>query len=287
VRIKVYINVDDPVLLAGVEPSHCDGVGLTRTEFLFRAGDQPDEETQLRAYAALVDWAGGRPVTIRTLDAGGDKPIPGLTPEGESNPFLGVRGLRLSLARPDVFTVQLRALARAAIRGPLRVMVPMVSVPDELEQARALMEQAVEALRREGREARMPVFGMMVEVPAAALCVQDFAADFFSIGTNDLIQYTMAVSRDAQGLGHLYDARNPAVLSLIERVARHGAAAGCEVSVCGNMAGEVEVLGALLAAGVRALSVPPAALASVKAAVGRLRVAPPAERPRATVAAHR
>src|SRR5262249_34575800 len=156
------------------------------------------------------------------------------------NPFLGVRGLRLSLARPEVFTVQLRALARAAVQGTLRVMLPMVSVPRELDEARRLMEAAIVALRSEGREARMPAFGMMVEVPAAALTVRDFAADFFSIGTNDLIQYTLAVSRDAQGLGHLQDARNPAVLELIERVARHGARDGAEVSVCGNMAGEVE-----------------------------------------------
>jgi phosphoenolpyruvate-protein phosphotransferase (PTS system enzyme I) len=272
VPVKVYVNVDDPALLGSFDAAQCDGVGLTRTEFLFHGDALPDEETQYRSYAGLMYWAGGRPVTIRTLDAGGDKPIRGLTPEGEANPFLGVRGLRLSLARPEVFTVQLRALARAAAKGTLRVMVPMVSVPRELDEARRMMEAAVEALRREGREADMPAFGMMVEVPAAALRVHAFAADFVSIGTNDLIQYTMAVSRDAEGLDHLRDARDPAVLELIERVARHGAQTGLEVSVCGNMAGEVEQIDALLAAGIRALSVPPAALGAVKAALAKLRI---------------
>ncbi|MBX6324053.1 MAG: phosphoenolpyruvate--protein phosphotransferase [Rhodospirillaceae bacterium] len=270
VTVKVYVNVDDPALLAGLDPAHCDGIGLTRTEFLFRDATLPDEETQFRAYAALVDWAGGRPVTIRTLDAGGDKPIPGLTPQAEANPFLGVRGLRLSLARPEVFGVQLRALARAAARGPLRVMVPMVSVPEEVARARRLMEEAVAALHRAGREARLPAFGMMVEVPAAALRVQDFAADFLSIGTNDLIQYTLAVARDAEGLAHLRDPLNAAVLELVERVARHGARAGIEVSVCGDMAGEADGIAALLAAGVRALSVPPARLGAVKARLATL-----------------
>ncbi|HSA80889.1 MAG TPA: putative PEP-binding protein, partial [Geminicoccaceae bacterium] len=128
-RVVVLVNVDDPALLATLDPRHCDGVGLTRTEFLFRGAELPDEDTQFCAYAQVLRWAAGRPVIIRTLDAGGDKPIAGLTPEGERNPFLGLRGLRLSLARPEVFRVQLRALARAAAQGPLKVMAPMVSAP--------------------------------------------------------------------------------------------------------------------------------------------------------------
>ena len=176
----MYINVDDPALLKGVNPSHCDGIGLTRTEFLFQGGSAlPDEETQYQAYRALVDWAQGQPVTIRTLDAGGDKPIAGLTPHHERNPFLGLRGVRLSLAKPDVFQVQLRALARAAVHGPLRVMVPMVTVPEELSRARRLMHAQVEALRRSHVAAVMPSFGMMVEVPAAALGIAEFESDFF------------------------------------------------------------------------------------------------------------
>ncbi len=269
--LKVYLNVDDPRLLAGVVAAHCDGIGLTRTEFLFHGGgDLPDEERQYAVYAALLDWAAGRPVTIRTLDAGGDKPIAGLTPEGESNPFLGVRGLRLSLARPEVFIVQLRALARAAMRGPLRVMVPMVTAAWEMERARGLFQEQVTALQTAGRAARMPPFGMMVEVPAAALNVAAFEADFLSIGTNDLIQYTLAASRDCPGVAELQDPGDPAVLELIARVAAHGRRAGLEVSVCGEMAARPDCVGDLIEAGIRALSVPPAALALTKAAIARL-----------------
>ncbi|HET6521104.1 MAG TPA: putative PEP-binding protein, partial [Geminicoccaceae bacterium] len=202
-RVRVLLNVDDPALLDAVEPSHCDGIGLTRTEFLFHgraAGALPDEEEQYRAYLRLLAWAGDRPVTVRTLDAGGDKPIPGLTPERDANPFLGVRGVRLSLARPEVFRVQLRALARAAARGDLRVMLPMVTVPAELEAARRLLAEAVEGLRAGGVEAAMPRLGIMVEVPAAALAVAVFdGADFYSIGSNDLVQYVMAAARDEPG----------------------------------------------------------------------------------------
>lgn len=273
-RVQVCINVDDPAALAGLDPAHCDGIGLTRTEFLFYGGaGLPDEETQLRAYVRLLDWAGGRPVTVRTLDAGGDKPIPGLTPDGEANPFLGLRGLRLSLARPEVFRVQLRALARAAVCGPLKVMVPMVTVPAELDRARALFREAVAELEAEGVEARLAPLGMMVEVPAAALTIADFDADFYSIGSNDLVQYVTATSRDGAGVANLHDSLNPAVLELIGRVARHGAAAGREVSLCGDMAAEPACLARLLAAGLRAVSVAPAALARTKAAVARSRCA--------------
>ena len=269
-HIQVCINVDDPDILDGVKPDHCDGIGLTRSEFLFyRGGGLPDEDRQYDAYARLIDWAGGKPVTIRTLDAGGDKPIPGLTPEGEANPFLGVRGLRLSLARPEIFGVQLRALARAAARGALKVMFPMVTVPAEMDEARALFEKAAADLARAGIEARTPPLGMMVEVPAAALDVAHFKADFFSIGSNDLVQYVTATSRDNAAVAALHDGLNPAVLELIGRVAAHGARAGCEVSLCGDMAGEPASLARLLDVGLRAVSVAPAALARTKAAIAR------------------
>ena len=258
-------------MLQDVDPDHCDGIGLTRTEFLFGEG-LPDEERQYRIYRGLLYWAGERPVTVRTLDAGADKPIPGLTPESEANPFLGVRGVRLSLAHPEVFRVQLRALARAACHGRLKVMVPMVATPDELDQARALMTEAVTALKAEGTEAAMPAFGMMVETPAAALAVESFASDFFSIGTNDLVQYVMAASRDSLGLKYLQDPLNPAVLELIARVSTAGAAKRLEVSVCGEMASLPAQVPALLDAGIRTLSVPPAALGLVKAAVRAHRI---------------
>ena len=270
--IEVLLNVDDPGALAGVDPSHCDGIGLTRTEFLFHgAQGLPDEETQLDCYRRLVAWARGRPVTARTLDAGGDKPIAGLTLENESNPFLGLRGVRLSLSRPEVFATQLRALARAAAGGELKVMLPMVTKPDELDETRRLLSAQVQALRSAGIEAAMPRLGMMIEVPAAAMTVDSFDADFFSIGTNDLTQYVLAAGRDSSAVADLLDPLHPAVLELIARVAAACARAGREVSVCGEMAVRPECLRALLDAGIRMVSVPPAALASTKASIAALR----------------
>jgi phosphoenolpyruvate-protein phosphotransferase (PTS system enzyme I) len=266
-RVFVSINADDPALLAGIDPCHCDGIGLTRTEFLFQGAALPDEERQFQTYAEVLRWAGERPVITRTLDAGGDKPIPGLTPIGEDNPFLGLRGLRLSLARPEVLRVQLRALARATALGPLKVMAPMVTTPAELVACRALFEAVVLELRVAGVEAAMPPLGMMVEVPAAALNAAAFDADFLSIGSNDLIQYVMAASRDNPSVAELYDPMNPAVLELIRRVVEVGRARGIEVSLCGEMASEPALVPLLLEAGLRRLSVAPAALGAVKTAI--------------------
>jgi phosphotransferase system enzyme I (PtsI) len=265
--VKVLLNLSDPRELDGLDPSICDGVGVVRTEFLFAGADLPDEETQYAIYRRILDCLDGRPVSIRTLDAGGDKPIPGLTPDGESNPFLGVRGLRLSLARPDVFAVQLRALARAAAHGPLRILLPMVTVPAELTAARAALHEAAAALARGGIEHRIPPLGIMVEVPAAALDIGRFAADYLSIGTNDLTQYVTAAGRDIGAVAGLADPASPAVLRLIGEVARHGARAGIEVSVCGDMAAEAEHVPLLLVAGIRALSLAPRRVGAVKAAI--------------------
>src|SRR5579859_3145044 len=270
--ISIMINIADPAELEGLDPGLCDGIGLVRTELLFHgAGGLPDEDRQYAAYRRILEWAAGRPVTIRTLDAGGDKPIPGLTVRGEANPFLGVRGIRLSLARPEIFAVQLRALARAAMHGALKVMLPMITVPRELDAARALFAAEVARLEAAGTAARLPPLGMMVEVPAAALAIADFDAAFFSIGSNDLIQYTTASARDSNAVAALADPQNPAVLRLIGEVACYGATAGREVSLCGDMAGDPAHLPALLAAGLRTLSVAPGALAAVKAAVHRER----------------
>ena len=223
VRIAMHINVADPDELDRVDPATCDGIGLVRTELLFhRSGDLPDEEVQYAAYRRIIEWAQGRPVTIRTLDAGGDKPIAGLTLEGESNPFLGVRGIRLSLLRPEIFRVQLRALARAAVHGSVKIMLPMVTVPSELAAARVFLEGEVAALENAGIAARRPPLGIMVEVPAAAIAVEAFDADFFSIGSNDLTQYVTAAGRDIAAVADLADPLNPAVLRLIANVARHG-----------------------------------------------------------------
>jgi phosphotransferase system enzyme I (PtsI) len=268
--VKVSINVDHPGILQGIDPGHCDGIGLTRTEFLFEGGgDLPGEEAQLAAYQGLIAWAAGREVTVRTLDAGGDKPIPGVTPEGEENPFLGLRGLRLSLARRELFRVQLRALCRAAAAGPLKVMFPMVTRPWEFAEARALTLEVLPELRAAGLAAELPALGIMVEVPAAALDIAAFDADFYSIGSNDLIQYVTAASRDNPAVAPLYDPLDPGVLELIGRVVAHGRASGREVGLCGDMAGDLETLPALLDAGLRSLSVAPAALAPIKAGIAR------------------
>jgi phosphotransferase system enzyme I (PtsI) len=268
-RVRVMINVTGLAELEGLDPGEADGIGLMRTEFMFQAREQlPTEEEQYQVYRRMLEWADGRPVTIRTLDAGGDKPVAGLTPSGEINPFLGVRGVRLSLRHLEVFGAQLRALARAAVAGNLKVMIPMVTVPEELDRCRALLGQAVEDLRREGRQAQMPPLGMMVEVPAAALTIEDFNADFFSIGSNDLIQYVAAASRDEPQLADL--ARpSRAVFGLIGHVVKYADHLGRETSLCGDLAGEPAQVAALLDQGLRTFSVAPGALGAVKAAIAR------------------
>jgi len=267
-RITVLLNIAAPEDLADLDPAICDGIGLVRTEFLFEASlGLPDEETQYGVYRRILDWAEGRPVTIRTLDAGGDKPIPGLTIDGESNPFLGLRGIRLSLARPEVFCLQLRALARAAVHGTLKVMLPMVAVPSELDRARELLDAEIAALRAKGIACARPLLGIMVEVPAAALCAEDFDAGFYSIGSNDLAQYTMAAARDIGAVADLNDTGNPAVLALIARTVEAGRARGVEVSLCGDAAADTRLTKALLATGLTTLSVSPLAVARLKATI--------------------
>jgi phosphotransferase system enzyme I (PtsI) len=268
-RVQVMINVTGVAELRDIDPSKVDGIGLMRTEFLFQEREKlPTEEEQYQIYKQMAEWAAGKPVTIRTLDAGGDKPIVGLTEVGDLNPFLGVRGVRLSLKRPDVFRLQLRALARAAVVGNLKVMIPMVTLPEEIERCRALFQEAVDELRGEGHEAAMPAIGMMVEVPAAALAIEDFNADFFSIGSNDLIQYVTAASRDEPQLADL--ARpSRAIFGLIGHVVEYAGHCGRDVSLCGDLAGDPEQVAALLDQGLRSFSVAPGALAPVRAAIAR------------------
>jgi phosphotransferase system enzyme I (PtsI) len=267
-RIAMHLNIVGPEELARLDPAICDGIGLFRTEFLFYGGASlPDEDAQYTAYKAVVEWAQGRPVTIRTLDAGGDKPIRGITEERESNPFLGLRGLRLSLRHPQLFRVQLRAMLRAARHGDVRIMLPMVTVPDELAAARALLESEIAAFERAGAPVPRPALGIMVEVPAAAIAIDCFDAAFFSIGSNDLTQYVTAAGRDMASVAELADPCNPAVLRLISDVVRHGRAVGRDVSLCGDAGGDPDVLPALLATGLRSLSVSPGLLAGAKRAV--------------------
>jgi phosphotransferase system enzyme I (PtsI) len=269
--IAVCLNIADPAEIERLDPASCDGIGLVRTEFLFHGrGGPPDEETQYRVYRRLAEWAAGKPVTIRTLDAGADKPIPGLTLDHETNPFLGMRGIRLSLARPEPFRTQLTALCRAAAHGAVEVMLPMVAVPGELDRARGYLDEVMASLRGAGAACRRPELGVMVEVPAAAIAVETFDAAFFSIGSNDLTQYVMAAARDNDAVAALNDPSHPAVLRLIAQVAAHGAAVGRKVSLCGDAGGEPKFVEALLKAGLRALSVSPAALGRTKEAIARV-----------------
>ncbi len=267
-RVAVMINAAGPDELQSLDAAMCDGIGLVRSEFLFHDGAHlPDEETQYRAYRRILEWAGDRPVTIRTLDAGGDKPVRGLTLDDEGNPFLGTRGIRLSLLKPDVFRVQLRALCRAAMHGNLKIMLPMVAVPRDLAAGRGHLDAVVAELQAAGIAHKRPSLGIMVEVPAAAIAIDRFDADFYSIGSNDLTQYVMAAARDIATLADYADAADPAVLSLIARTVAHGRDTGREVSLCGDAASDPAIVPYLLEAGLRSLSVSAAAVGLVKAAI--------------------
>lgn len=269
--IEVMVNVDEPGVLESIDPAICDGIGLTRTEFLFKNGP-PDEATQEKAYRRILDWAQDRPVVIRTLDAGGDKPIPGITPQGESNPFLGLRGLRLSLGKPEPFRVQLRALLRASTTGHLKILLPMITFPYELEAARDHLKAVLDDLKAEGVDVNMPELGIMVETPAAALDAKAFDADFYSIGTNDLVQYVTAAARDIDSVTYLHDALSPPVLELIRMVVKAGQERNVPVSICGEMAARADCQEALLKAGIRTFSVPPATVGRVKQALARQQI---------------
>lgn len=269
--VRVQVNIADPSDVDGIDIATCDGVGLMRTEFLF-GKTLPDEETQYRAYRKVLEWAGEKPVTIRTVDAGGDKPVPGFTVE-EGNPFLGLRGIRLSLARPQVFRVQIRALLRAAVHGSLKVMFPMIAVVEEYRQAAAMFAEEQAKLAARGIAHEMPPLGIMVEVPSVAIVPEAFTeAAFFSIGSNDLTQYVMAAARDNAAVAHLNSVRHPAVLRLVAAVAAFGQRQGIPVSLCGDAGGDPTSIPSLLGAGLRDLSVAPAQLAMAKAAIADVSV---------------
>ncbi len=269
--IAVEANVGRPGEADAAVSAGADGVGLLRTEFLFLdAVELPDEDEQVAAYEAVAAALRGRPLTIRTLDAGADKPLPALPTAPERNPFLGVRGLRLSLLHPDQLRCQLRAALRTAAAYPVRVMFPMVAEADELRRARAVLEEA----RAELAERGVPTpehleVGVMLEVPSAALLAEQLAplADFFSVGTNDLTQYTLAAERGNAGVAALGDPLHPAVLRLIERTAAAALAAGRTLAVCGEAAGDPAAVPLLLGLGVRELSMSPVRIAAAKQAV--------------------
>ncbi len=266
--IKLQGNIELPEDAAQLRENGAEGVGLYRTEFLFMNREAPpDEEEQLRAYLGVVHALEGAPLTIRTLDLGADKPDPGAAGAPCMNPALGLRAIRRCLRETALFKAQLRAILRASAHGPVRMMIPMLSNLHEIAQVRALIAEVKDELRAQGEpfDADLDVGGM-IEVPAAAVAAPLFAArlDFLSLGTNDLIQYTLAIDRVDDEVTYLYDPLHPAVLRLIHGVIQAGRRAGIPVSMCGEMAGDVRYTRLLLGLGLAEFSMHPASLLEVK-----------------------
>jgi multiphosphoryl transfer protein len=276
-HVEVAANIGSVADARAAVANGAEGVGLFRTEFLFLdRAKAPDEDEQFAAYRAVAQALNGRPLIIRTLDVGGDKPLPYLEMPGEDNPFLGWRAIRLCLARPEFFKVQLRAIVRIAAEFPLKVMFPMITVLEEWRSARLLLAEARADVRRRGQPVPDHVdTGIMVEVPAAALLAGAFAAevDFFSMGTNDLAQYTFAAERGNPRVAGLADALHPVMLRLIEKVVDAAHAHGKWLGICGELAGEAAAVPLLAGLGVDELSMAPAAIPRAREAIGALDVA--------------
>ncbi|ANQ86950.1 phosphoenolpyruvate--protein phosphotransferase [Azoarcus olearius] len=271
--IHLLANIEGPKDVAQVKASNADGVGLYRTEFLFIGRDTlPDEDEQYEAYRTVLKAVPGKPVTIRTFDVGADKALNGAHSRFEPNPALGLRAVRYSLAEPKMFLTQLRALLRASVHGRLQIMVPMLAHAHEIDQTLTLIDKAKAELRAERIkfDEQVPIGGM-IEVPAAALALGMFIRrlSFLSIGTNDLIQYTLAIDRSDEAVVHLYDPLHPAVLKLIGATIQAGARYGLPVSVCGEMAGDPAYTLLLLGMGLRNFSMHPGHILEIKQQVLR------------------
>jgi phosphocarrier protein FPr/phosphocarrier protein len=269
VRIEVFANLGSLADARAAVSAGAEGCGLLRTEFVFLdRNTPPDEEEQRQAYAELAAALGERPLIVRTFDIGADKQVPYLALDAEANPALGLRGIRLGLARPDLLATQLRAILRGVPAAQRRIMLPMVADLRELRQAAAALRQAEEIL---GLETRTPL-GIMVETPASALLAKELAAeaDFLSVGTNDLTQYALAADRGNASVSAMIDALHPAVLRLIAMAAGGAQAHGRWLGVCGGLASDPLAAPILIGLGVTELSAAPAAVPVVKAAVRRL-----------------
>ncbi|HSS65856.1 MAG TPA: phosphoenolpyruvate--protein phosphotransferase [Gammaproteobacteria bacterium] len=276
--IELQANVELPSDMAAAAQVGAAGIGLYRTEYLYMNREEPpDEEEQYRAYLAMVNALKGAPVTIRTLDLGADKQVDGSRPGApvSSNPALGLRAVRLCLKEQGLFRPQLRAILRVSARNSVRLMVPMLSNMQELVQVLQLIKECQRELKAEGKafDPHMPV-GAMIEVPAAAVCADLFARrlDFLSIGTNDLIQYTIAIDRIDDEVSYLYDPLHPAVLRLIQTTINAGKKAGIPVAMCGEMAGDARYTRLLLGLGLKEFSVHPNALLEVKQAINETHI---------------
>jgi phosphoenolpyruvate-protein phosphotransferase len=278
-QVELQANLEIPAELPLIHQAGAQGIGLLRTEFLFmNREDLPDEEAQMEAYRAILEAMGQDPVTIRVLDWGGEKDMEALAqgvpvPTGP-NPALGLRGLRLLLKRPALLEEQFAAILRVAHLGQVRVLLPMVTVPSEVAQAREIFERVARRLRRRGEALpeKLPPLGAMIETPGAALAADAIAleADFFAIGTNDLTMYTLAVDRAEIDVAHLYDPLHPAVLRLMQFATEAALRLRMPVSVCGEMAGNPKLVPLLLGLGLRSLSMNAGSIPRVKQAIRSL-----------------
>jgi phosphoenolpyruvate-protein phosphotransferase (PTS system enzyme I) len=272
-RIEVSANIGSAKDAEEALSWGAEGVGLFRTEFLFmERAELPSEEEQYEVYREVVEAFGDKPVIIRTLDVGGDKDLPGVEQPAEENPFLGWRGIRMSLDTPELFKPQMRALFRAATHGNLKVMFPMIADIEEVRAAKELLEEAQRELGSEGKEVGELEVGIMVETPAAAIRASEIAPEvsFFSIGTNDLVQYTLAADRGNERLRHLQSADHPAVLELIGKTCEAAREAGIWVGVCGEAAGDPALIPGLVELGVTELSMSAPSIPRAKKIISEL-----------------
>lgn len=268
-KIELLANIEMPEDAPVALGAGAVGVGLFRSEFLFmgRQGKLPDEEEQYRAYRRAIEGMQGLPVTIRTVDVGADKPLDAtLHDAAHLNPALGLRAIRWSLADPAMFLTQLRAILRASAHGKVHLLIPMLAHGREIRQTLSYLDQARALLDQRGMAYGVVKLGAMIEIPAAALTLRLFLKyfDFLSIGTNDLIQYTLAIDRADESVAHLYDPLHPAVLHLIANTIAECHAQGKSVCVCGEMAGDVTLTRLLLGLGLRSFSMHPAQILAVK-----------------------
>ncbi|WP_425805223.1 phosphoenolpyruvate--protein phosphotransferase [Desulfitobacterium sp. Sab5] len=266
-------NVGSPADIPLIQNFKAQGVGLYRTEFLFMGEKLPSEEEQIEAYSKVIAACAPHLTVIRTLDIGGDKKAPALNLPKEQNPFLGVRALRLCFQRPDIFNVQLRAIWRASAAGPTAVMFPMIATLEELEKAKELLYLARDEVINEGYTVGKLEVGMMIEIPSAAWNAKSFAAkvDFFSIGTNDLTQYMLAVDRENNELMNLYQPYHPAVLGMIARVSQAAEKADIWVGICGEAGGDRLLAPFFAALGIKELSMAPGSLTHVRQTLAKFK----------------
>ncbi|MEK3672756.1 phosphoenolpyruvate--protein phosphotransferase [Paenibacillus sp. FSL R10-2771] len=276
-HVELAANIGTPNDVAGVIDNGGEGVGLYRTEFLYMGRDKlPSEEIQYNAYRTVLENMQGKPVVVRTLDIGGDKELPYLELPKEMNPFLGFRAIRLCLDRQDIFRTQLRALLRASVHGDLRIMFPMIATLGEFRAARDLLLEEKAKLREEGKAVSDQIqLGIMVEIPSTAVLADQFAkeVDFFSIGTNDLIQYTMAADRMNERVSYLYQPYNPAILRLIKNVIDAAHAEGKWTGMCGEMAGDATAIPLLLGLGLDEFSMSATSILPARSQIAKLSAA--------------